>query len=67
MEIRVLIVDDEKLQRVLIRKGFDWEENGFVVVGEAGSGEEALEMVDQEKPDLVLTDISMDYMNGLEL
>ena len=67
MKIRVLIVDDEKLQRVLIRKGFDWEENGFVVVGEAGSGEEALKMVDQEKPDLVLTDISMDHMNGLEL
>jgi len=67
MEIRVLIVDDEKLQRVLIRKGFDWEENGFIVVGEAGSGEEALEMVDQKKPDLVLTDISMDHMNGLEL
>lgn len=67
MNIKVLIVDDEKLERVLIRKGFDWEENGFVVIGEAGSGEEALEMVEKERPDLVLTDISMTNMNGLEL
>lgn len=67
MSIRVLIVDDEKLERVLIRKGFNWEENGFVIVGEAASGEEALLLVEQEKPDLVLTDISMVNMNGLEL
>lgn len=67
MEIRVLIVDDEKLERVLIRKGFDWAENGFAIIGEAGSGEEALMMVEKEKPDLVLTDISMVNMNGLEL
>lgn len=67
MQIRVLIVDDEKLERVLIRKGFDWAGNGFVIIGEASSGEEALMMVEKEKPDLVLTDISMVNMNGLEL
>ena len=67
MNIKVLIVDDEKLERILIRKGFDWEENGFVIIGEASSGEEALEIVEKEKPDLVLTDISMTNMNGLEL
>lgn len=65
--VKVLIVDDERLERILIRKGFSWEENGFEIVGEAGSGEEALEIVKQNRPDLVLTDIRMPYMTGLEL
>ena len=37
--LNVLLVDDEKLERVLIRKGYNWEENGFNIVGEAASGE----------------------------
>ena len=41
--LNVLLVDDEKLERVLIRKGYKWEENGFKIVGEAASGKEALE------------------------
>ena len=36
--LNVLLVDDEKLERVLIRKGYKWEENGFKIVGEAASG-----------------------------
>lgn len=67
MSIRVLIVDDEKLERVLIRNGFDWEQKGFEIVGEAQSGAEALDFVRYRKPDLVLTDISMPQMDGLEL
>ena len=35
--LNVLLVDDEKLERVLIRKGYNWEENGFNIVGEAAS------------------------------
>lgn len=65
--VKVLIVDDEKLERILIRNGFAWEENGFEVIGEASSGEEALEVIEQKKPDLVLTDINMPHMTGLEL
>jgi two-component system response regulator YesN len=67
MSIKVLFVDDEKLERVLIRNGFDWEANGFEVIGEAGSGKEALEFVEHRKPEIVLTDISMPHMDGLEL
>ncbi len=65
--IRVLIVDDEKLERVLIRKGFSWEDHGFHIIGEASSGEEALRIIELEKPDVILTDISMAGMDGLTL
>ncbi len=67
MSIQVLIVDDEKLERVLIRKGFDWEANGFEVIGEAGSAKEALEFISHRKPDVIITDVNMPYMDGLEL
>ncbi len=67
MQIKVLIVDDEKLERVLIKKGFPWEDHGFSVIGEAASGMEALEFIKHRKPELVLTDISMPHMDGLEL
>lgn len=67
MQIKVLIVDDEKLERVLINRGFPWEEHGFSVIGEASSGAEALEFIKHRKPELVLTDISMPHMDGLEL
>lgn len=67
MAMKVLIVDDEKLERVLIRKGFDWEGHGFTVVGEASSGEEALSLVAIHEPQVILTDINMDGMNGLTL
>ncbi len=67
MQIKVLIVDDEKLERVLIKRGFPWEEHGFSVIGEASSGAEALEFIRHRKPELVLTDISMPHMDGLEL
>ena len=59
-------MDDEKLERVLIRNGFDWSQNGFEIIGEAQSGQEALEFVQYRKPDIVLTDISMPEMDGLE-
>jgi len=67
MKIKVLLVDDEKLERVLIRKGYDWEANGFEIIGEASSGEEALEFFSIKEPDIILTDINMPYMDGLEL
>lgn len=63
----MLLVDDEKLERVLIRNGLDWEDYGFEIIGEAGSGEEALEYMVHHKPQLVLTDINMPHMDGLEL
>ncbi len=67
MITKVLLVDDEKLERVLIRKGYDWEANGFEIIGEASSGEEALEFFNRKEPDIVITDINMPYMDGLVL
>jgi two-component system response regulator YesN len=64
--IKVLILDDEKLERVLIRKGYDWEKNGFEIICEASSGQEALESMRIRTPDIVLTDINMPNMNGLQ-
>ena len=67
MKTKVLLVDDEKLERVLIRKGFHWEEHGFEIIGEASNGEEALQVIKQMQPDLIVTDINMPFMDGLEL
>ena len=67
MKTKVLIVDDEKLERVLIRKGFDWEANGYEIIGEASGGEEALEFFELKEPDIVITDINMPHMDGLML
>lgn len=67
MNTKVLLVDDEKLERVLLRKGYDWEGNGFEIIGEASSGEEALAFFDVMEPDIVFTDINMPYMDGLNL
>ena len=64
--LNVLLVDDEKLERVLIHKGYSWEENGFRIVGEAASGKEALEYMAYHHVDIVVTDINMPVMDGLE-
>lgn len=51
----VVADDEEELRRAIIRK-IDWESIGFRVVGEAENGIEALELVEREEPDLLLTD-----------
>ena len=65
--MKVLIVDDEVLVRVGLMTTIAWEENGFEVVGEAADGERALAIALQQKPDIVLTDMIMPKMSGLEL
>ncbi len=67
MPIRILIVDDERLERVLIRKSFDWGKNGFQIIGEAANAQEALALFREKQPDIVFTDINMPDMDGLEL
>ncbi|MCI9264381.1 MAG: response regulator [Oscillospiraceae bacterium] len=66
-EYRVLLVDDEEEIRSGISRKIDWPSLGFTLVGEAANGEEALELCDQLHPDVVLTDIKMPFMDGLEL
>ena len=60
---RILIVDDETNLRTLYRK--DLEDEGYVVI-EAGSAEEGLRAFEQHRPDLVVLDVRMPGMNGLE-
>jgi two-component system response regulator YesN len=64
---RVLLADDEEEIRVGISRKIDWNSLGFVLVGEAENGAEALELAEQLAPDVVLTDIKMPFMDGLEL
>ena len=66
-EYRVLLADDEEEIRTGISRKIDWASLGFRLVGEAGNGEEALELADQLRPDVVLTDIKMPFLDGLEL
>lgn len=63
----VLLVDDEEEVIQVIMKKLDWEELGFSVVGYACNGVKAFEMVEDYQPDVVMTDIKMPYMNGMEL
>lgn len=64
---RVLLADDEEEIRMGISRKIDWSGLGFVLVGEAENGTEALELAEQLRPDVVLTDIKMPFMDGLEL
>lgn len=64
---RILIVDDEELVRKAILQKIDWQALGFGPVDEAEDGELALEYVRQNHPDVVLTDVRMPFMDGLDL
>ncbi|MGH8456648.1 MAG: LytR/AlgR family response regulator transcription factor [Stenotrophobium sp.] len=64
--MRVVIVDDEPLARERLRRLLG-EFPGYEVVGEAGDGETALDVIDEEEPDLVLLDIRMGGMDGLQV
>ena len=65
--IKVMVVDDEYLIRIGIKSTISWEENGFLIVGDASNGEEALKLYHELLPDIVITDIKMPRMDGLEL
>lgn len=64
---KLLLVDDEMEVRSGILKKIKWEDLGFEIAGEAENGREALELAKKTLPDIVLTDIKMPFMNGLEL
>src|SRR5574341_941758 len=63
--IRVLIVDDHAILRDGIRSLLESQED-IIVTGEAENGVEAIELIKSGSPDIVLMDISMPQMNGLE-
>ena len=64
--INVQIVDDEPIVRIGLKKLIPWEEYGFQVVCEAQNGVEALKQLDIHKIDVVITDIEMPIMDGIE-
>ena len=63
----ILIVDDDVNFRYAIRELVSWEEHDFRIIGEAIHGKQALEMIAKEQVDIVLTDMEMPIMNGVEL
>ncbi|MDQ8735862.1 response regulator [Paenibacillus sp. LHD-38] len=64
---RAILVDDELFTRKGLMKLIDWEDCGFEIVGEADNGEDALELIERVQPQLVITDIRMPVIDGLEL
>ncbi|THF75242.1 response regulator [Cohnella fermenti] len=64
---KLIIVDDEILVRDAIKSQMNWTEYGFECIGDCEDGIEALEFMEREQADVVLTDIGMPFMDGLEL
>ncbi|WP_020620683.1 response regulator [Paenibacillus daejeonensis] len=65
--MKVLLVEDEALVRRFLRTLIDWEANGYTIVAESATGEEAWGVLQRQSVDLVLTDIRMPVMDGFEL
>lgn len=63
----VVIADDERELRNAIVRTIDWNAIGFNIIGEAENGMEALELIEELEPDLLLTDIRIPFMTGIEL
>ncbi|MFV0362145.1 MAG: response regulator [Suipraeoptans sp.] len=64
---RMVVVDDEKVEREGVIKFIDWAKHGIEIVGEARNGLEGLEVVRNTTPNIVLTDVKMPLMNGIEM
>ncbi|MFS0726537.1 response regulator [Paenibacillus sp. 1P07SE] len=65
--LKLIIVDDELLMRIGLRSMIQWEDHGFQLAGEASNGKEALEVAAKVSPDLIITDVRMPTMDGIEL
>jgi two-component system response regulator YesN len=64
--MKIMVVDDEQLIRRHLVELKEWEQIGCTIVGEAGNGREALQLAHHCKPDLVITDIRMPLMDGIQ-
>ena len=64
---KVFFVDDEAAMRAGFRDSINWERSDFTLVGEAPDGEMALSLISETLPDILITDVKMPFMDGLEL
>lgn len=65
--LKILVVDDEFIMRQGIAHMIDWEQEGFQIIGQASNGQEALEMIKETVPDIIISDVVMPQINGIEL
>ncbi|NLM11878.1 MAG: response regulator [Clostridiaceae bacterium] len=65
--LKVFLVEDEFIVREGIKNNIDWAGEGFEFCGEAADGERAYPLIQSTEPDIIITDIKMPFMNGLEL
>ncbi len=65
--LKVFLVEDEVVMREGIKNNIDWESEGFSFVGDASDGELAYPLIQKTRPDILITDIKMPFMDGLEL
>lgn len=65
--VKIFLVEDEVVVREGIKNNIDWAGNGYEFVGDASDGELALPLIRETKPDIVITDIRMPFMDGLAL
>lgn len=65
--LKIFLVEDEIIVREGIKNNINWNENGFIFCGEASDGELAFPMIQNLKPDIVITDIKMPFMDGITL
>jgi len=64
---KVFFADDEASMRAGIRESIDWDDSGFTLAGEAPDGEMALSLMQEIMPDILITDVRMPFMDGIEL
>lgn len=65
-KLKLFIIDDEAHIRTLLKFIVDWESLGIEICGEASCAEEGLQLLDELQPNIVFSDICMDYMDGIE-
>jgi two-component system, response regulator YesN len=64
--LKILIVDDEPLFRIAMREMINWEDLGCEIVCEASNGREALRYIEKNNADIVLIDVQMPQLNGIQ-
>ena len=65
--LKVFLVEDEVVMREGIKNNIPWEQEGFYFAGEASEGEMAYPLIQKTRPDILITDIRMPFMDGLEV